>query len=408
MTGILLGDAQDRDVMEHAFPGQPVVASFGQNRIEQRQKDAFRRLGQKTVLHRRTPNDCGRIDGVAAMGDGGHMENRVFIHQRIIAGMIAEWTLHPPLFGIYIAFQNKFRFRRDFQIHCAAWYHWHWFAANEARQEHLIDPAWQRSSSGVSGGRIGADGYRYRHAPAETAVFTIVMGTILVNVPVHAGGGAVENLQPVHTRIAAASLEAAGYNHRKGDERATVVRPAVQHRQEGEIYGIAGENHFLAGCMGLPPREELKEIQCQRQQSKAITNGLGRFHFNETAQACRQSVQIGDPQSYANPSLAAKSVGQHRKSRSLDGFKQQSLASPRALRGQIGNVRDFQVSGHWRTDASQFAGLFQGFHEFLQVAVGGLHRFDQLAVVLAEGMAAVVIVGGYRKTNGSGKSVAQK
>ena len=103
----------------------------------------------------------------------------------------------------------------------------------------------QRRRGGVGESRVGADGHRHLHAALRGPV---VLGRVLVDVPVHAGGLLVEHLQPVHAHVARARPRMPGEHQRQGDVAAAVQRPALEDRQRLQVDLVAGEHHFLAGA----------------------------------------------------------------------------------------------------------------------------------------------------------------
>ena len=73
--------------------GKIHVDDFRQHHLQQRQKDAFRRLSEPCIFHRRFPDDRRRVDRLAAMRDARDVKRRITVRQAVYAGMIAERAL---------------------------------------------------------------------------------------------------------------------------------------------------------------------------------------------------------------------------------------------------------------------------------------------------------------------------
>ncbi len=160
------------------------------------------------------------------MREGGHVEHRVLVGERVVAGMVPEWPFGATLARFHVTFQHDLGVGRHLEIDGAALHHVHRLAAQEAREHHLVDDAREWSGGRVGDGGVGADGHGYLQAPAGGA---IVVGCVLVQVPMHAGRAGVVDLQAVHARVAHARARIPGEDHRKGDEPSAVQRPALQH-----------------------------------------------------------------------------------------------------------------------------------------------------------------------------------
>ena len=67
-----------------------VIRDIGNDHFQQGQEDALRRFGEVVIFLGRRPDDGGGKDGVAAMGDGSDVHNRIPVRHGVVTGVIAE------------------------------------------------------------------------------------------------------------------------------------------------------------------------------------------------------------------------------------------------------------------------------------------------------------------------------
>ena len=161
---IRLADRDQHQVVEDAFGRHAHVADFGNLHAHQRQENPLDGLAHVEIFHGRRADDGGRVDGIAALGDAGDVEDRVLIGERIVAGVVAERTFGAEFAQFDVAFEHDFGIRGHFEIDRLALHHFDGAAAQEAGDHHLIQIGWKGKDGGIHGGGIGADGDGHVHA----------------------------------------------------------------------------------------------------------------------------------------------------------------------------------------------------------------------------------------------------
>jgi hypothetical protein len=304
------------------------------------------------------------------MCDGGHVKYGIISYEGIVSRVIAEWTFSPQLIGLHITFQDEFGFCRDLQVHRQAADHGNGLLTDESREENFVNAPGEGSRSGVCCGRVCADSHGYGHASAGLPVFLVVVRTVLVDVPVHPGSLAIEDLEPVHSRIASAGGETSSDDHRQGDERASILGPALQDREPREIHRISHVDDFLAGGFFHPSGKELEKVQSHGQKADDVLHRFGRVQLDESTQPGGQCIEVVDTQGHADASGAPEGIGQDGEFRTLNPFKKKRLASSRTLGCEVGNVSDFKVGGDRGLDPEELPGVIESRDKVLQVSIG--------------------------------------
>ena len=248
------------------------------------------------------------VDGVAAVGDGGEVEHRVAVGQGVVAGVVAEGPLHSGLVQVHVAFEHELGVGRHLQVDRAALHEIHRLAAQEAGEEHLVQHPGQRCRGRVGDGRVGADGHRHLQPPTGRA---IVLGGILVEVPVHARGPLVVDLETVHAHVAPTRLGVAGEDQRQGDVAAGVERPALEDRQSLEVDLVAGEHHLLARPLLHYPGLQRRQVLESRQRPQLLPGAAGKIGRDERLHATGQLFIGTHAQGEAHALVAAELVDEH-------------------------------------------------------------------------------------------------
>ena len=238
-------------VVEPAFFGEVEVDQLWEGEPHQRQEDALGGLAQIGVFHGSLPHDGGGVDGITTVRERRQMEHRIPVGQGVVAGVVAERPFGPGLVELHVPLEHELRMSRHLQVDRVAPHQLHCLAPQETGEEHLVDRPRQRRRGGVGQSGVGADGHRHFHAPRRAGV---VLGAILVQVPVHAGGVLVEHLQPVHAHVARTGPRMPGEDQGQGDVAARVQGPALEDGERLQIDLVAGEHHLLAGTALDRPR----------------------------------------------------------------------------------------------------------------------------------------------------------
>ena len=147
------------------------------------------------------------------------MEDGVLVGERVVAGVVAEGALEAGLALLDVALEDDLGVGGHLEVDGRARRELDRLAAQEAGEHELADAGRQRRRRGVRDHRVGAEG----DGDLEPAVgLAEVGGAVVVDVPVHAGRSAVEDLQPVHAGVAAA-LAVLGDDDGQRDEGAAVA-----------------------------------------------------------------------------------------------------------------------------------------------------------------------------------------
>ena len=80
------------------------------------QKNALDGLAHPGVFHGRLADDGGGVDGVAAMGDAGDVEDGIVVLQGVEAGVVAEGAFGAELVEADVAFEDDFGVGGDFEV----------------------------------------------------------------------------------------------------------------------------------------------------------------------------------------------------------------------------------------------------------------------------------------------------
>ncbi len=103
-----------------------------------------------------------------------------------------------------------------------------------------------------------------------------------MNVPVHPGGRTVEDLEPIHARIALSRLEASRDDHGKGDEGTAIQGPAFENGDAREVDLPSGKDHFLAGSLFHLAGKEPEKVQAHGQQVEGGPKRFGGLDLDES------------------------------------------------------------------------------------------------------------------------------
>ena len=134
---------------------------------------------------------------------------------------------------IHVTFDDEVGIGGNFEVVGFAFHQFDGFLAQVTGEEKFIEAIGQRRGGGegeASGSppRKIADG----HARAGFVVTAAVARADFLELPVHAGGAVVVNLDAIHADVALAGVGVFGDDAGQGDEAAAVERPAFE---DGEI-----------------------------------------------------------------------------------------------------------------------------------------------------------------------------
>ena len=158
VAGIAFADRHDHEVVKDRLDGQIDVDNFWNGELHERQKNALDGLAHPGIFHGRLADDGGGVDGIAAMGDAGDVEDGIVVGQSVEAGVIAEGTLGAELVEADVAFEDNFRGGGDLQIDGLALDELDGLLAEEAGDDEFFYFWRGGDDGGKCGGGIGADG----------------------------------------------------------------------------------------------------------------------------------------------------------------------------------------------------------------------------------------------------------
>ena len=207
---IRLLDAHEHQIVEHAFRWQRDVHDFGEVHLEDGQEEFHRRAADVEVFHRRDADDGGGINGVLAMRDGRDVKHRIRLGQCVIAGVIAKRPFVAQRLGrINVTFDDEVGVGGDFEIVRLALHEFDRFLPQITSEEKFIQAVRQRCGGGEGKHRVTADENGDRHALALFVITTAMTRGDFLQLPVHAGGFVVVNLDAIHAEIPLAGIRVA-------------------------------------------------------------------------------------------------------------------------------------------------------------------------------------------------------
>ena len=166
------------------------------------------------------------------MGHGSDMKDWIRLGQCVIAHMISKRTFLAQRFArIHIAFDHKISIRRHLQIVRFALHQFDRFFAEVTGEEKFVEAIGQRRRGGEGEHRIAAKENDNRHARGGFVIAPAVSGADFLELPVHAGGALVVDLDAIHADIAFASVWIFGDDAGERDETSAVQGPAFLDRE---------------------------------------------------------------------------------------------------------------------------------------------------------------------------------
>src|SRR5207244_11058510 len=109
------------------------------------------------------------------------------------------------------------------------------------------------SAGGIDASRFCTDDHGHFHAPVLTCSIAEMGRSTLVNLPVHAHGLPIIDLDAIHADVALVCERVFAVAHGQSNKASAIVRPAFEDGEHIDVE-ILGENDFLAGSMGYCPR----------------------------------------------------------------------------------------------------------------------------------------------------------
>ena len=207
----------------------------------------------------------------------------------------------------------------------------------------------QRRARGVGGDRVEPE----RDGDLELAVREeVVRAPVLVNLPVHRGGAAVEHLQPVNADVARAVARVLRDHRGERDERRRVSRPAGLDREPAEIDLVTGEHDLLHRAAADALRLRIGDRLELAQAANLLGEPLRRLHLEHVAEPPPRLVQALDPERETHPPLGPELVDQQR----MAGLRVlEEQRGPAGLDDAIRDLGDLEVRVDLGRDADELA-----------------------------------------------------
>ena len=231
MPRVSLAHRHQDQVVENPLGRHADVRDLRQLALHDRQEDPLDGLADVVVLHGRRADDGGLVDRIPPAGDAGQVEHRVLIRKRIIPGVVAEGALGPPLLRVDVSLQDDLGRGGDLDVDGHALHHRDGLAPHETGEEHLVHVVGEGRGGGEHQRGVGADGAGDLQPPPAPLGATMVVRSVLVDLPVHRGRGRVEHLHAIDPAVALAGLRITREHERQGDVSSAVLRPALDHGQ---------------------------------------------------------------------------------------------------------------------------------------------------------------------------------
>ena len=388
LHGIGLADADEDQVMEHAFGREGEVHQLREVHLEDRQEQLQRGGADVEVLHRGQAHDRRRIDGVPPVRDGGEVEDRVEVRQRIITGVVAKRPLLAQRFlGVHVALEHDVRVGGNFEIVGKALDQGDRFAAEITREQEFIQPVRQRGGGAKREHRVAAQEHRHRHPPAGFVVAPSVPGADLLQLPMHAGGAVIIDLHAVHADVPRAGIRVPRHHSGQRDESPAIQGPAfldgeveqgrrrrgrrrrmVHARRGWPGLGAGGGRLetmylFLAGPLLDGLGFGVAQVQRRAKQLDGLPKTGGWAGFHQRAQFGGNRFDRVGAQAQRHPALRAQGVHRQRDGRHhpVDQrfLDEQRLAAARTFHLAVGQFGDFQLRRQRLGNARQLARVFQ-------------------------------------------------
>ena len=224
-------DADKDEVVERAFRWQRDVHDLGKVHLEDGQEEFHRRAADVEVFHRRDADDGRGIHSILAVRDRGDVKNGIRLGQRVVAGVVAERAFVAERFlGVDVAFDDEVGVGGNFEVVSLALHQLHGFFSQVASEQKLIETIGQRCGGSEGKHRVAADENADGHPLALFVITTSVARGDFLQLPVHAGGFVVVNLDTIHADVAFAGVGVFGDDTGERDEAPAVERPAFKNR----------------------------------------------------------------------------------------------------------------------------------------------------------------------------------
>jgi hypothetical protein len=160
--------------------------------------------------------------------DGGDVEDGIRLGQGVIAGVVAERAFVAQRLGrVNVALDDEVGVGRDFEVVGLAFDEFDAFLTEITGEEKFVEAIGQRRGGGEGEHRIAAQENGDGHARAGFIIAAAVARADFLELPVHAGGVVVVNLDAIHADVAFTGVGVARHHTWQGDKPAAVQGPRL-------------------------------------------------------------------------------------------------------------------------------------------------------------------------------------
>ena len=360
MPRVLLFHGHDGHAVRAAFGRQVKVGDFRELLLQDRYKHFVERHTQNRWLIRWTAGVGAVIDRFDPMGDALDGKHREAVHFVVVTGVVAIRAFRGHLAGVDHAFEDDFGSGRHLQVIAAALHQFGAVAPQQAGKGVLGQAVGHRGNGAKNSRRVCAKGHGHREwlAGVFFAPVAVVQRTATVAQPAHDDLVAANHLLTIDTEILPVLVRAFGHGQAPGNQGRHVARPAMLHRQHGEVYVIPLNDHFLAHRVLDDFRRHGNDLAEDRQLGPRILQTFRRLGLLEERQQLADFPQLADrlgAHAHCHALWRAEQIAEHRNRVASRVFEQQSRAF-----GTQRAVADFSHLQDWRNgnlDAFQFSAL---------------------------------------------------
>ena len=194
-----------------------------------------------------------------------------------------------------------------------------------------------------------------------------MLGRALVDLPVHAEGLVVVDLEAIHAHVTRAGDGITREDHRQRDVAAAVARPAAEHGEGGERRAL-GLDHLLAGrrahALGAGP----DHVEERAQLAQLVEYRPGHAQVDQLRHPRRELVELAHSQRGGHAIGRAEGVDEHGHLGALHVLEEQGqVSAARALGHAVGDLGDLQIARDRRAHAPERALLLQVGDELAKV-----------------------------------------
>jgi hypothetical protein len=395
LHGVGFFDADKDEVVKNAFGRKGDIDNLGKVHLKDGEEQFHAGTADVEILHGRDADNGGGVDGVLAMGDGGDVKDGVRLGQGVVAGVVAEGAFHAERFlGVDVAFDDKVRIGRNHEVVGLTFDEFDRFFAEVTGEEEFVEAVRERRGCAESKHGVATDEDGDGHALAGFVIAASVTGGDFLELPVHAGGLGIVNLDAVHADVAIAGVGVLGDDAGESDETAAVVGPAFQNGQVEEGRGCCV---LRVACPGLGDRWSIRpgfgaggggieavddvlaragadgfglgvaEVEGGAEEFQGFAQAGGGLGLHESAEFGGGGIDGFGADAHGHATMGAESVDGDGEWGELPiygrFFDEERLAAIGRLHFAIGEFGDFQFGGNGLRDALKLARLLERAEE---------------------------------------------